>query len=162
MSSRTTSIRVTLGVVAATALAAAVLTSQFVFVFVAIVALAGLATTLSRAGQLTTSLTRFERQSVRVRVWGVPLPAEADATLTVTSVWALGAGLHISIQVGAGESARDLKIAQPGDALIGPERVLVQAASYVQWEGKRLPRAPGTAAVDIELRRPSASSQRLD
>ena len=156
MNSRTTSIRVALGVISATAIAAAVLTSQFAFVVVAIAALLGLGTTFSRAGHLTSSLKHFEHQAVRVRVWGAPLPVEDDETLTVTSVWALGAGLHISLRVGPGESAADLKIAQPGDAVIGPERVLVQAASYVQWAGKRLSRAPGTPALDIELRRSSA------
>jgi hypothetical protein len=148
--------RVALGIIAATAIAAAALTSQIAFVVVAVVALLGLATTFGRAGQLTSSLKSFEQQVVRVRVWGASLPVDDGATVTVASVWALGAGLHLSLRVGPGGSARDLKIAQPGGMVMGPERVLVQEASYVQWAGKRLPRAPGTAALDIALRRSSA------
>jgi hypothetical protein len=50
---------------------------------------------------------------------------------------------------GQGSSAFHLKIAQPGDVRIDREQIVVGGARYVQWQGQRVSRAAGVAAVCI-------------
>jgi hypothetical protein len=139
-------------VVAAVAFAASILTSQFSFVVLGMVTAFLLASSFSQAGRLTKPLQRLRHQAVTVRVWGASLPLPNSAPMTITAVRSLGAGLHIYFQLGATASLAHLKIAQPGRALIEPGTVTIESARYVQWSGKRLPRATGSPALSITLK----------
>jgi hypothetical protein len=148
---RSLTFRVLVTVAAIAAFATSVFTSQFSFVVLAMVAVLLLATSFSQASRLTEPLARFRQQAVHVRVWGAALPGSNGAAMTLASVKALGAGLHLYLQVGAGGPATHLKIAQPSRAQLQPETVVIESARYVQWSGKRLPRITGAPAVTISL-----------
>lgn len=157
---RSMTLRVLVAVVAVVAFAAAVLTSQFSFVALGMVAALLLASSFSQAGRLTEPLQRFRHQAVAVRVWGASLPVPKGAAMTVTSVRSLGAGLHIYLQVGTNDSPTHLKVAQPQRVLLGPGTLIIESASYVQWSGRRLLRAIGSPALSITLEEPLAIDRR--
>ena len=115
---RSTTLRVLVAVVAAVAFAASVLTSQFTFVVLGMVAVLLLASTFSQAGRLTEPLQRLRHQAVAVRVWGASLPVPNGAAITIASVRSLGAGLHIYFQPETTASPMHLKVAQPIRALL--------------------------------------------
>ena len=138
-------------VVALGGLIASALTSHVLFLVPAIVALLFLATSFSGAGRVAKPLQDFRNRSAEVRVWGAPLPVPSGATITITSVKALGAGLHVFLQVAPGGSSTHLKVAQPGRAQVLARQLTIESARYVQWAGKRLPRVAGTSALTISL-----------
>jgi hypothetical protein len=148
---RSTWLRGALAVIAAAAVTASVVTSQFSFVLLAMVALIGLGTSLGRAGRLTDELQRFRDHVVLVRVWDVPLPVPDGATLMVRSVRALGAGLHIHLHVGPTGKTCDLKVAQPKNSRVTSDSFVIDSARYVQWSGTRLRPAAGSPAVTVVL-----------
>jgi hypothetical protein len=153
---RSTTLRVVAAAVALSGFVASVFTSRFLFLLPAIMALLLLATSFSEAGRLREPLQGFLHHTVGVRVWGVPLPVSGDATITVTSVKALGAGLHVFLQVSPGGSSTDLKVAQPSRVQVLPQQLTIESAAYVQWAGKRLPRVKGAPALTISLLSSSA------
>jgi hypothetical protein len=155
---RSTMLRVVAAAVALGGFTASIFTSHFFFLVPAIVGLLLLATSFSEAGRLTETLQAFLRQTADVRVWGAPLPVPSGATITITSVKALGAGLHVFLQVGPSGSSNHLKVAQPSRVQVLPQRLAIESAAYVQWAGKRLPRVTGAPALTISLD-PSSSRE---
>lgn len=131
------------------ALMIAVLVTPFRFVAVIIALLAFLfgGTALSNAGRLATSLAPFVKRSVRVQVWGAPLPDSDDALFEIDSIKAVGAGLLIHLRRNSGGARTLLKVAQPGPARVEEEDVEISDARYVSWAGTRLKPDSGHPAV---------------
>lgn len=148
---RSTTLRVVAAAVAVSGFTASVFTSRSLFLVPVIVALLFLATSFSEAGRLAEALQGFLRHTAAVRAWGVALPVPRGATITVTSVKALSAALHVFLQVSPGGASTHLKVAQPSRAQVLPHQLTIEAAAYVQWDGKRLPRVPGAPALTISL-----------
>lgn len=121
-------------------ISAALLTSQFTFIAVAISAVAFLlaGSVLSNAGQIASSLRPFVRRSVHVAVWGQSLPATDAAAFQVDSIRALGAGLLIHLRPGLGQPHTLLKVAQPSAARPEDDRIEIAKARYVSWGGVKL------------------------
>jgi len=156
---RPTLARVLLATLVVSALAAGILTSRVMFFVAALGAGALLGTSLSTSRRpLTRALDGFRDHAVEVRLWGARPPDLSDATLVVTSVNALGAGAHVFFRRHDGGSLH-LKVAQPEDHRLGPSRVVVGSARYVQWNGKRLPRAGSAPAVVITLSEPAVGGR---
>ena len=142
--------RVLLSVVSIGAFAAGALFPKAIFFVLGIGAAVLLATSLLTSRRpLTRALQQFQGHVVNVRLWGVSPPGSSGA-LTVTAVNALGAGAHVFFSL-EGRPSMHLKIAQPQDPKLGAGTVVIPAARYVQWNGQKLPRAHGAAAVSIEL-----------
>jgi hypothetical protein len=147
---RPTPARILLAALGVSALAAGVLTSKVIFFVVALGAGALLGTSLSTSRRpLTRALDAFRDHAVEVRLWGAP-PPDVSGTLVVTAVNALGAGVHVFFRLYDGRSLH-LKVAQPQSHTLASDRVVVDSARYVQWNGKRLPRAGSAPAVVIAL-----------
>lgn len=148
---RSTTLRVVAAAVAVSGFTASVFTSRSLFLVPVVVALFFLATSFSEAGRLAEALQGFLHHTAAVRAWGVALPVPGGATITVTSVKALSAGLHVFLQVSPGSASTHLKVAQPSRAQVSPKQLTIESAAYVQWNGKRLPRVPGAPALTISL-----------
>jgi len=138
-----------LGILAVSALAAALLTRQVVFVVVGAIAggllgfsIAGLRQPLPRA------LIALEGQPVVLCLWGAVVPAVGS--ITVESVNVIGAGLHVYFRT-PGAGAMHLKVAQPRQVSLRPGQVLIGTARYVQWESKRIPVAEGVPAFSLRV-----------
>jgi hypothetical protein len=155
---RSTTLRVAATAVALSGFTAYVFTSHFLFFVPAILALLLLATSFSEAGRLAEGIQGFVHHAAEVRVWGAALPVPARSTITVTSVKALSAGLHLFLRVSPSGSSTHLKVAQPSGALALPQQLTIESAAYVQWAGKRLPRVAGAPALTISLD-PSRSTE---
>ena len=96
---RPTPARILLSALVIGALTAGVLTSQLIFYLVALLAGFLLATSLSTTrNPLTQALHRFRGFTVEVRAWGALPPLPPGATLVLTSVNVLGAGVHVFFQ----------------------------------------------------------------
>ena len=148
---RPTPARILLSAIAIGSLAAGVLTSQVIFFVVALGAGILLGTSLSTSRRpLTRAINRFRNQRVEVRLWGAPPPDLSGATLVLTSANAIGAGAHVFFNVQGGGPIH-LKVAQPQDPGLEPDRVVIGSAKYVQWNGKRLPHGGSAPAVAIAL-----------
>jgi hypothetical protein len=143
--------RLLLAVISIAALTMGVVTSRFIFFVVALGAAVLLATSLSTSRRpLTRALGIFKNQPVEVRLWGALPPSVAGARLVLTSVNAIGVGVHLFFDV-QGHRPIHLKGAQPQDPGFAPDRVTVGSARYVQWNGKRLPHGHGAPALTIAL-----------
>jgi len=148
---RSTPARILLSAVTIGALAAGVLTSQLIFLLVALGACVLLGTSLSTSRRpLTHAIDHFRNHAVEVRLWGAPPPGLSGATLVLTSVNPLGVGAHVFFNVQGGGSMH-LKVAQPQDPRIAPSCVIIGSAKYVQLNGKRLPHVGSAPAVAITL-----------
>jgi hypothetical protein len=145
---RSRALRIVLAVGGAAAIAAAAFTSSPVFLPVAVLCLLFLATTLGHVARLAESLRGFEGRLVVVLVWGAPLLGEANAALRLEAVKAVGAGLLIYLS-GSKAPRTLLKVAQPRAWRFEDARLIVEQAAYVQWDGRRLPRADGVPAVSL-------------
>jgi hypothetical protein len=133
------------------ALSVALSTTQFRFVAI-VVGLACFllgATALSQAGQLVPFLRPFVKRSVRVQVWGAPLPASGGSTFDVDSVMALSAGLLIHLRPSSGGPRTLLKVAQPGSVRLGDGQVEVGEARYVSWGGTKVTPVVGHPALAV-------------
>jgi len=128
-----------------------VFTSHFFFLVPVFLALLLLATSFSEAGRLAADIQGFVHHSAEARVWGAALPVPDHSTITVKSVKALSAGLHLFLQVSPSGSSTHLKVAQPSRALVLPQQLTIESAAYVQWAGKRLPRVAGAPALTASL-----------
>jgi hypothetical protein len=122
-----------------------------VLIIIAFVALLFLATRLSHAGRLAAALQHFQGRTVEVLIWGAPPPATDGALVTLTSVKALGAGLHLYFQAGVGTSPLHLKVAQPSQARVTGDLLIIETARYMQWRRKNLPAVPGAPALTVTL-----------
>ena len=143
--------RILLAALGVSALAAGILTSNVIFFVAALGAGALLGTSLGTSRRpLTRALDAFRDHGVEVRLWGVPPPDVSGATLVVTAVDVLGAGVHVFFRAHDGRSFH-LKMAQPQNHSLASDRVIVGSARYVQWSGKRLARAGSAPAVVIAL-----------
>lgn len=145
-------LRVLAAAVAAAAIVGGVLTSHFGFVVLALAALLFLATAFSVAARLTRPLQALRGDLVDVSIWGAPLPVPADAAIRITSVKALGAGLHVYLRIGIATSPVHLKVAQPRHVHVTSDAVAIESAAYVQWSGRRLPRVPGASTLTIRVK----------
>ncbi|HEX4825379.1 MAG TPA: hypothetical protein VFV19_13835 [Candidatus Polarisedimenticolaceae bacterium] len=141
--------RLLLSTVMVGALVAGVLTSKPIFVVLALVAGVLLATSLATGRRpITRAIQRFRNQPVEVRIWGAPPPASSGDALIVSSVNALGAGVHVFFSA-EGRARMHLKVAQPTELNVTSDSVVIGAARYVQWEGKKMSRADSAPAVAI-------------
>ncbi|HSB15305.1 MAG TPA: hypothetical protein VLE22_12670 [Bryobacteraceae bacterium] len=148
---RPTPARILLSAIAIGSLAAGVLTSQLIFFVVALGASILLGTSLStNRHSLTHAINRFRNHTVEVRLWGAPPPGLSGATLVLTSVSAIGAGAHVFFNVQGGGGLH-LKVAQPQDASLAPECVVIGSPKYLQWNGKKLRNSGSAPAVAIAL-----------
>ncbi|HKI86946.1 MAG TPA: hypothetical protein VKA53_09395, partial [Thermoanaerobaculia bacterium] len=86
-------------------------------------------------------------KTVRIEVWGRPL--EPTVELRVHSVRVLGVGLHILLRSALTDSARDLKIAQPGTHQLRGSRLTIDNAAYVSFAGKKLSRSGDQPALEL-------------
>ncbi len=149
---RPTSSRVLLAVLSAAGLTAGIITSRFVLVMVGIVSAFLLTTSLAGAFQpLTKALLGFRGRAVDVTLWGAPPPVPEGTELVLTSVNVLSAGLHVFFEA-RGQGSVHLKVAQPRNPEVQPGAIAIASAKYVQWESRKVPPAPGAAAVSIALR----------
>ncbi len=155
---RSSTLRVAAAAVALSGFTAYVFTSHFLFFVPAVFALLLLATSFGEASRLAEGIQGFVHHAAEVRVWGAALPVPDHSTITVTSVKALSAGLHLFLQVSPSGSSTHLKVAQPSRALVLPQQLIIESAAYVQWAGKRLPRVAGAPAVTVSLN-PSRSAE---
>jgi hypothetical protein len=148
---RPTPARILLAAVIVSTLAAGVVTSKIIFFVAALGAAALLGTSLStRRRPLSRALDAFCDHTVDVRLWGAPPPDLGVATLVVTSVNVLGAGVHVFFRTHDGRSLH-LKVAQPREYSLAPGRVVIGSARYVQWNDRKLPTAADGPAVAIAL-----------
>ena len=133
------------------AIAAGFVTSRFIFFGVALVAAMLLVTTLLTSRRpLTRALEGFRNEAVEIQFWGAAPTGLPSGSLVVTSVNALGAGVHVFFDAPGGVRMH-LKVAQPKDPAIAPGSVTIGSARYVQWNGKTQRGGPGAPAVVIAL-----------
>lgn len=111
------------------------------------------ASLLGKAGRLSAALRPLVGRSVRVEVWGEPLPGPHDGLFDVESITGIGAGLYFRL-AGPDDSGGILKIAQPDAETLADERIEIGAASYVQWARKTLARPADTRAPALALTLP--------
>ena len=111
------------------------------------------ASLLGKPARLSTALRPLVGRTVRVEVWGEPLPGMGDGLFDVESITGIGAGLHFRL-AGPDDSGGMLKIAQPDAETLGDERIEIGKASYVQWARKRVARPAGTRAPALALSLP--------
>jgi hypothetical protein len=109
---------------------------------------------LGRAGRIAAALRPIVGRTVRVEVWGTPVPAPHGGLWDVSTVTGFGAGLLFHLLPESGDAGGILKVAQPGEEMLGDERIEIATAAYVQWAGRRLERPPGTTAPALALRMP--------
>jgi hypothetical protein len=152
--------RILFVLLAAVSGALAALTGQLIFVIVVAMAALLLASSLATSHvPVTRRLAAFRGRSVEVRFCGAP-PAEEH--LVLASVNIISVGVHVFFTEPSGRLLH-LKIAQPSQVTISPDRVVISAAKYVQWQGKKVKSIPGSDAVSIAstLPAPTASGERL-
>jgi hypothetical protein len=100
---------------------------------------------------LAATLCSFQNRVVVVQLWGTPPSVPGGADLVVGSVNVIGAGLHVFFSTGSGRPIH-LKVAQPRDATVSSQRVVINSAKYVQWSGTTLTRAENAPAVVVSLK----------
>ena len=149
---RASHVHLLLLVVSASAFAGGVLTSQPTLLLCGCIGSLLLLTSIAAArGPLPATLRSFQNQAVIVRLWGTPRSMPGGADLVVGSVSVIGAGLHVFFRAGSGRSIH-LKVAQPRDATVSSEGVVIKLAKYVQWAGTTVARTEGAPAVVVSLK----------
>ena len=108
-------------------------------------------TAFGRASGLATSLRPFVGRPVRVEVWGASLPGSGEARYEVASIMAFGAALLIHLRAVPGGRRILLKVAQPGSGRVEDNHLEVADARYISWNGTRLPRSVGVAALVLAM-----------
>ena len=147
---RPISSRVLLSAITVGAFVAVALSPNPIFLLVALCSGALLATSLYTSRRpLTRALLRFRNHPVEVRLRGAP-PPDPSGVLVLTAVNALGAGVHVFFRNAEG-TPMHLKVAQPRDPTLGSAHVVIAAAKYVQWNGKKISGAGTTPAVSLAL-----------
>lgn len=137
--------------VALAALAAGAWTEQIAFVAIAVAALLVVAIGFNRTGRLTALFTPLIGRPAEIKVWGAPLPTVPGATTTLQSTRALGAGIHLYLQVEGQRRPLHIKIAQPDGARADEGSVVISGAEYVQCAGTNMARASHAPAVEVSL-----------
>ena len=107
---------------------------------------------LGRSGQFARALGPFVGKSVRVEIWGRPLPGLEGVIQRVDSIAPLGLGVWIYLHPVSGGTSLKLKIAQPVSLTLGPGKAELTFAGYAQWDSRRVKdangrRAPGTVVL---------------
>ena len=145
-----------MGLIAVLVLAAAIvalwlpgfITAAYVFVLASVFLVAS---AFSIAGRAARDLQGFRGRRARVLARGLPLPG-SEGPLFIESVASLGVGLLIRLQAEPGAPRSILlKIAQPRDVLISPDRLTIDGAAYVQWGGRRIKRVDGDSSAALVL-----------
>jgi len=116
------------------------------------------ASAFSNAGQLARALRPLVKASVRVEVWGAPLPGSTEGVFEIDSVLAYGAGLLFYLRPAGGGPRSLLKVAQPSAQRLEGGNVEIDGARYVSWAGTKLKRIEGTTAPALMLRRTGPNS----
>jgi hypothetical protein len=135
------------------ALAVALVDTKFRFlaVFVGLVCFFIAGTLLSKATQIAQSLRPLVKRTVRVEVWGRPLPDSSQPLFQIDSIRALGAGLLIHLRATSGGPRSLLKVAQPTSMTLNQDHIEISDAAYVSWAGTKLKPAVGTKMPALVL-----------
>ncbi|MFZ2491884.1 MAG: hypothetical protein WA208_10400 [Thermoanaerobaculia bacterium] len=148
--------RILFSLLAASAVVLGAVTGQTIFFLLLPLPLLLLATSLATSRvPLTRALGDFRNHEVDIRLWGAPPPDKPGAALVLTSVNLISAGVHVFFATSDGVTMH-LKVAQPRDATLAPDNVIIRAARYVQWNGTDLTPTDTVAAVSIALAESSA------
>lgn len=94
---------------------------------------------------------------MRVEVWGAPLPGSGEARYEAASIVAFGAALLIHLRAVPGGPRILLKVAQPGSGRVKGNRLEIADARYISWNGTRLRRSAGVAALVLAMEDDSSS-----
>ncbi len=105
------------------------------------------ASLLGKAGRLSAALRPLVGRTVRVEVWGEPLPGPPDGLYHVESITGIGAGLYFRL-AGPDDSGGILKIAQPDAEAFADERIEIR-------RGVVRPVGPQDAARPADTRAPA-------
>ncbi len=98
------------------------------------------ATFVSPAWPVGRAIAALKGKHVRIEVWGQPMTGtEIESALN------LGVGVNVKV------SGHPFKIAQPGDMTRTAGVIEIAYARYVQWDKKRVPHPPGTAAPAVRI-----------
>jgi|GEM_PF-4001743 len=98
----------------------------------------GAGTLFGSAGRIARSLRPFIGRTVRVEVWGTPLPGSEGNVFEIDSVLAAGVGLLIHLCPASGGPRTLLKVAQPTSARWDADDLEIGGAGYVSWAGRKL------------------------
>ena len=98
----------------------------------------GASTLFGTAGRIARSLRPFIGRTVRVEVWGTPLPGSDGNVFEIDSVLAAGVGLLIYLRPASGGPRTLLKVAQPTSARWNADDLEIGAAGYVSWADRKL------------------------
>lgn len=109
---------------------------------------------LGRAGRIATALRPIVGRTVRVEVWGAPLPGSGGGLFDVNTVLALGQGLLFHLRQESDEAGGLLKVAQPGGETLGDERIEIATAAHVRWAGRKIEPPPRASAPALAIRVP--------
>ena len=143
--------RILFSLLAASAVVVGVVTGQALFFVLVPLPLVLLATSLATSRlPLTRALGGFRNHAVEVRLWGEQPPHTLGTTLVLTSVNVISVGIHLFFTASDGLTMH-LKVAQPRDATLAPDHVIIRAARYVQWNATKLTPSDTVAAVSIAL-----------
>lgn len=121
--------------------------ARFIGIGIAIFCFFVAATLLAKARSMVAPLAALVRQTVKVAIWGSPLPEVNDSGFEVVSVRSLSAALLVHMRPRSGGRTALLKIAQPDGFVDHGGAMEVMNARYVSWAGKKLTPAPGIPAV---------------
>lgn len=147
--------RILFSLLGASAVALGLVTKQSIFFVLAPLPLFFLATSLATSRlPLTRDLGRFRTHVVEIRLWGLPPPDTSKRTLILSSVNVISFGIHLFFSASDG-SVMHLKVAQPRDATVATDQVIITAARYVQWNAMKLKPSDTFPAVSIALVRSS-------
>lgn len=148
---RPTTARILFSLLAASAMVLGLVTGQTFFFLLVPLPLFLLATSLTTSRlPLTRALGGFRNHVVEVRLWGAQPPDTPGTTLILTSVNVISVGIHLFFTASDGFTMH-LKVAQPRDARLAPNHVIIGAAKYVQWNSTKLKPSDTFPAVSIAL-----------
>lgn len=106
---------------------------------------------LGKVSEFSERMRPLIGKQVRVHVWGSALRNDSNDEFVLHMVRALGAGLHLYLRPLTNGSPKHLKVAQPMGATMSAACVEVTEAKYVQWNGRKLNKAPGEKALRLTL-----------
>jgi hypothetical protein len=150
--STTSKLRVAVATLAAVAFVAAVFVAPLTPILLGIVLTLLLATSFGPAGRLSDDLLPMRGSLVRVEIWGRALDEHEASEVRLLSVWALGAGLHFTLESQPGGVRTHVKVAQPARGVVTPSSIVVATAKYVQVAGRKVARNVDRPALKIDLR----------
>lgn len=119
-------------------------------IVVAIAAFLVAGSLISALPAVVIRLRPFIGKTVTARAWGTALSG-GDA-FEMTSVRAIGPGLHIYLRPSGGGSPIHLKIAQPRGVHINDSGLEVHTAKYLQWADHKPERDDAAPAFDMRTK----------